>query len=407
MERVMSLLHDAEAGQRGYLLTGSELYLRPYDAAVLELPKALASFQASSKAAGFELTVADRLHREALEKMDELATTIRLYRLNGRAAAMEVVNTNRGNALMAQARRDARALREADFAAILQDLGGLESGNRYALAVSISGNVAAIVLLILVSVRLNRAFARNDHLLSQLSTSEQRYRLLVQRCELVREEERASLAREIHDALGGALTSIKFGLMAARNNAQEHGALKAVARLHEESADIDRTIRSLRRIASALRPPLLDQVGLVAALEAYTNEFAERTGIQVEQQFPAVAVKLPPDQGIGLYRIVQEALTNVARHAHASRVEVWLAADGDKVQLSIRDNGVGFAMGEATQKKSLGLLGMQERADLAGAQLIIESAPQKGTRVSAVITPRSGQLADSADRSSDRLLPHH
>lgn len=386
MDQVMSLLLDAEAGQRGYLLTGSKTYLTPYDSAVAELPSALASFQASSKATALEPAQADRLHSEALQKMNELATTIRLYRRNGRAAAMDVVNTNRGNVLMAQARGDAKTLQEAYFAAILHDLGNLEASNRKALAVSFSGNLTAIALLLIVSIRLNRAFARNAHLLSELSLSEQQYRLLVQRCETVREDERASLAREIHDALGGALTSIKFGLLSARNDAQEHGASKAVARLQQESADIDRTIRSLRKLASALRPPLLDQVGLVAAIESYANEFAERTGIRVEQDFPSKSIGLPADQSIGLYRIVQEALTNVARHSRASRVRISLTADGeDTLVLNIQDNGVGFSKIEATQKQSLGLLGMQERAKLAGANLTIHSEPDKGTNVCLVV----------------------
>lgn len=394
----MSLLLNAEAGQRGYLLTGSKLYLKPYDAAVLAMPQALASFEASSHAIGFEAAPAKRLHSEALQKMDELATTIRLYGRQGRAAAMDEVNTNRGNDVMMHARQDAKALQEAYFAAILHDLGRLEASNRNALAVTFFGNISAIALLVLVSFRLNGAFARIEQLVSQLSLNEQSYQLLVQRCESVREEERASLAREIHDALGGALTSIKFGLMTARNNAQEHGASKAVGRLEEASSDIDGTIRSLRRIASALRPPLLDQVGLVAALEAYASEFAERTGIRVEYDFPGKNPRLPADQSIGLYRIVQEALTNVARHSQASWVEISLVSEDDRLLLRVQDDGVGFDKSEASQKQSLGLLGMQERAKLAGAELAIESAPNKGTTISAVLMLRSAERVGSYSR---------
>lgn len=402
MDIVMSLLREAEAGQRGYLLTGSRVYLQPYNAAIAQLPSALADFQTSSKRTRLEPLQASRLRGEALQKIDELATTIRLYEQSGRAAAMEVVNTNRGNDVMAHATRDAKALQEAYFTAIGRDLERLENRNRQALAVSISGNLTAIALLVLVSFRLTRAATRNEQLVTQLSSSEWRYRLLVQRSEAVREEERARLAREIHDALGGALTSLKFGLMTARNDAEKHGASKAVARLHQESAEIDQTIRSLRRLASALRPPLLDQIGFVAALEAYAGEFAERTGIHVERDLPSTPFSVSADQGIGLYRIAQEALTNVARHSHASHVKISIVANSDSMELRIQDNGIGFSKSEAAQNPSLGLLGMQERAELAGAQLTVESAPDNGTTVSLMISP----VTKPAASEPNSLLSH-
>jgi signal transduction histidine kinase len=186
--------------------------------------------------------------------------------------------------------------------------------------------------------------------------------------------------------------------MTARNDAQEHGASKAVLRVAEASSDIDSTIRSLRRIASALRPPLLDQVGLVAALEAYAREFAERTGIKVSCDFPVTSLRLPADQSIGLYRIVQEALTNVARHSHASSVEISMVSDGGRLLLRVQDDGVGFDRSEASGKQSLGLLGMQERAKLAGAELAIESAPKKGTSISAVLMLPSTESVPSYSR---------
>jgi two-component system, NarL family, sensor histidine kinase UhpB len=142
---------------------------------------------------------------------------------------------------------------------------------------------------------------------------------------------------------------------------------------------VDYTIETVRRIASGLRPPVLDDFGLVAALEPLLERFSEQTGIQVELQ--ADQDDLPNAARRALYRIVQEALTNVARHARATRVRVVLASSRDQLRLEITDDGIGIPSGRIESSGSLGLVGMRERAAALGAGFEIEGAPGGGTTI--------------------------
>jgi signal transduction histidine kinase len=190
------------------------------------------------------------------------------------------------------------------------------------------------------------------------------------------ELERRRLARELHDETGQALTSILLGLRTvddARDEAELRGAVTLVRDL------VRTTLEDVRRLAVELRPSALDDFGLVAALERLTQTFGEQTEIAVrfEQLLPN-AERLPAEVETALYRIVQESLTNVVKHARASNVRVVLARTDDSVSLLIEDDGVGFDPNSPSEN-GIGLVGMQERVALLGGQLIIESRPGAGT----------------------------
>jgi signal transduction histidine kinase len=155
---------------------------------------------------------------------------------------------------------------------------------------------------------------------------------------------------------------------------------------------VDDTIETVRRIASGLRPPVLDDLGLVAALEALLARFAEQTGIRVELE--ADDDDLPNAARGALYRIVQEALTNVARHARATRVRVVLESSPDRLLLEITDDGIGIPSGRIESSGSLGLVGMRERAMALGAGFEIEGAPGGGTTIRATL-PRTLEAVPS------------
>lgn len=194
------------------------------------------------------------------------------------------------------------------------------------------------------------------------------------------ELERRRLARELHDETGQALTSILLGLKSVETARGEDEVRAAVAELREFVAG---TLEDVRRLAIELRPKALDDFGLEPALERLARGFAEQTGIAVDVE-ARLEARLPGEVETVLYRIVQEALTNVVKHAQAERVSIVVRKRGDKVAAVIEDDGRGFAPGEA-RAEGLGLLGMRERLALVDGTIVIESRPGAGTTLVAEV----------------------
>jgi PAS domain S-box-containing protein len=215
---------------------------------------------------------------------------------------------------------------------------------------------------------------------AELSRSYQDIRQLASHLQDVREEERASIAREIHDELGQQLTGLKMDLswIAKRKMVQDdiEAKQKAVIILNL----LDTAIKTVRKIATDLRPSILDDLGLIAAIDWQSKEFGRRSGISTEFKSTMPEFRYSSGIAIGLFRICQESLTNVARHAEASKIRISLEKhDKDKILLKIEDNGKGFEVRQIGDKKTLGLLGMRERTLMMGGEFRIESDPGKGT----------------------------
>jgi two-component system sensor histidine kinase UhpB len=205
--------------------------------------------------------------------------------------------------------------------------------------------------------------------------------------EPVNEPERTRIAREIHDDLGGNLAAIKMALaLLTRRLPPENPILSEKAAYVD--ALVDRTIDAMHRIIDDLRPGVLD-LGLVAALEWQVREFGKQLGVPCEFLADAREPALDPDQVIGLFRIVQEALTNIGKHAGASRVQVRLAASANNLRLEVADNGRGIGPSERARLASHGIRGMRERAHALGATLALTQAPGGGTVV-AISLPLPG-----------------
>lgn len=213
-----------------------------------------------------------------------------------------------------------------------------------------------------------------------LRSSLEELRALAARLQSVREEERTRVARQIHDELGQALTSIKLESaslireLPTKAEEQSHRAA-SIAKL------ADATIQSVRRIATELRPGVLDDLGLAAAMEWATEEFEVRTGTMVQLRLPSVDLAIDRERATALFRILQEILTNVARHANATEVNIRLLKQGGTLILEAHDNGKGIREDELSAGRSLGILGMRERAVLLGGQLAVSGAPGEGTTV--------------------------
>ncbi|RYF96135.1 MAG: PAS domain S-box protein, partial [Chitinophagaceae bacterium] len=217
----------------------------------------------------------------------------------------------------------------------------------------------------------------------KLKESYDAIRKLTEHLQNVREQERLHIAREIHDELGQLLTVMKLDVSWVKRkteSADEDVKLK----LRNILDVIDMTAKTVRRIASELRPSLLDDLGLSAAMEWHLEEFERRSGIKKELHLPAADILLPDSLKIGIFRIFQESLTNVARHADASKVIVQLAHHDNELLLTIQDNGKGFTEKEAS-KKTLGLLGMRERTQMMGGEYNISGIPERGTIVTVMI----------------------
>jgi len=216
----------------------------------------------------------------------------------------------------------------------------------------------------------------------QLRLSQQKLRNLTAYHLEVREEERARIARGIHDVLGQTLTALKLDVsslreMVARREPSADGRLQEIAGL------LDTAIKDVRRLASELRPVVLDQLGLPAAVEWLAGDFQRRTGIDCRVRSHLPDTTLPADVSTGLFRILQEALTNVARHSGASRVEVTLQQASRIVYLEVTDNGKGLPEAAHAGQGSLGILGMRERALLLGGFIELKGETGKGTKLTA------------------------
>src|ERR1700736_1416349 len=201
----------------------------------------------------------------------------------------------------------------------------------------------------------------------------------------IQEDERRHLARELHDQLGQALTAAKIDLQAAQR-LEERAAI--VRRLDDSIAVLERLLQQVRQLSLELRPPLLDDLGLVPALRWYLDQQAQRAGLRVEFFADPTLERVDAAIETTCFRVAQEALTNAVRHARARTVSVELDRTPEVLHLVVRDDGIGFDVGTAQQGASLGLLGMSERVALVGGELDCKSAPGLGTEVHAFFPVR-------------------
>ena len=224
-------------------------------------------------------------------------------------------------------------------------------------------------------------------------------RELLARLLSVREEERTQLARVVHDEMGQVLTGLKMDLAWLQGHLEsDQGSL--LAKTQVMSSLIDSTIQAVRQISIELRPPILDDLGLVAAIEWQLQDLQKRTGLVCDLISPQAEVTLDVDGRTTVFRIFQEILTNVSRHAHASRVEVSLEETGNSLVLRVHDNGRGISQDEIRSTRSIGLLGMRERALLRGGDVDIQGSAGHGTTVT-VRLPLDEHLV-ARENDSDR-----
>ena len=342
-----------------------------------------------------------------LEGEDQMQTVLNVDTINGRK--QDVPATNLDGAPSAIARRVIQAgaeliLRESPTGMLpgTQAIGDMSRASASLMFVPVRNEARVIGVM---SVQSYRARAFDQQSLRTLQTladycggaleriaareelrnSREQLRALAAHLQSVREEERKLMTREIHDELGQALTGFKMDLAWIRNRMQSEkmAVIKApiLDKIKTMGTLLDTTANLMRKLCTELRPGVLDDLGLIAAIEWQTREYQIRTGIDCDLKLNLGELEVDPERSTALFRIFQEILTNVARHAQATRVEVLMQKSGPNVVLEVKDNGKGIKKSELAGAHSLGLLGMRERAFILGGEMDIRGVTGKGTTV--------------------------
>jgi len=235
---------------------------------------------------------------------------------------------------------------------------------------------------------LQEAVRRREHRQAdeELRNSRQQLRDLAARLDSIREKERAWISREIHDELGQLFTSIKYelSLLRKRISKQEdrpEAKTDIEERLKSMSELVDVAIKTVQKVATELRPGILDDLGLMAAIEWQASDFQQRTGITCRLHSDLNVIQLDREQATAVFRIFQEILTNITRHSGATQVQIEIKEKAGHLYLAVKDNGRGIRNEEIASPKSLGILGMRERVLLLNGEIDIHRGPQKGTQV--------------------------
>lgn len=390
--RLLQSMLDAETGQRGYLLTGNEGYLEPYDKAVITVKTNLEELHTQYLHSTEDLQQFALLARAVSRKLAEMELSLRLRRQGNEDAWKFILFTDVGREHMDSIRQLAHTLIERSSRKIQEH----QSQIVQSLMLSRIG-IATVTAIGLLAFYM---YLRQARTLQQISQREQdvleheRERLeglvrertaslseLASHLQQVREDERGFLARELHDELGALLTSAKLDVARLKSKI-DHQAPDIAERLKHLNETLNSGIALKRRIIEDLRPSSLSNLGLTAALEILTREHAEGAGIEVETNLEAV--ELTEATQLTVYRLVQEALTNISKYAKAKKVLVTVHGYPTHVAVQVRDDGAGFDPA-GVGPTSHGLAGMRHRVEAAGGRLTITSSPDSGTLISAVL----------------------
>ena len=392
VNKLLQSMLDAETGQRGYLLTGNETYLEPYDKAVATVQKNLDSLRMQFMASPGDMQEFALLSRQISRKLAEMELSLRLRRQGNEDAWKFILNTDVGKEHMEAIRQHAQELIARSDKRLQQGREQIEQSlmlSRIGIA-----TVTAIGLLAFYMYLRQTQAVQTVNLREQEVLERERDRLeglvrdrtatlaeLANHLQQVREEERGHLARELHDELGALLTAAKLDVARLKSKI-DATAPDVSERLKHLTETLNSGIALKRRIIEDLRPSSLSNLGLTAALEILTREYAERAGIDVETSLEPV--QLPDAAQLTVYRMVQEALTNIGKYAKASKVLVSVHGYPTHVAVQVRDDGVGFDPG-SVRPTSHGLAGMRHRVEAAGGRLTLTSRPGNGTLLSAVL----------------------
>lgn len=385
MSRYLRLVLDAESAQRGFLVSEDPRYLRSFDPAVRALDPLLDRLVVELKASGFEqdATRAEALRSVTGKKVGEMQASLRLYGEAGRDAALQLMNTDIGARAMKDLRHELRALWDLESKRLADARASSERDLRTSRILLGVASFLSLLLVVLVGALLGRDMRRREERAEQLGdrnreldrTVQQRTAMLFHlssSLQKVAEREKAALARELHDELGGVLVAAKIDISWLRRKLDD-GSEAAKLRWERVLRSMDDGLSLKRRVIESLRPTLLDNVGLVAALGWLVDETLRRQNIACEEQYPESLPDLSPDARIAIFRAVQECLMNIVKHAGAHAVLLQVSVEPDRLVVVVRDDGVGIDESRIETAQSHGLLGMRHRVESLDGSLTIRS----------------------------------
>ena len=385
MSRYLRLVLDAESAQRGFLLTEDPRYLRSFDPAVRALDPLLNRIVAQLESSGLQddARKAQNLRTLAGKKVGEMQTALRLYGEVDRAAALQLIGTDIGKRSMVELRSELRELYDAEATRLAAARASSARDLQTSRVLLGAASLLSLLLVVLVGALLARDIRRRDLLSEQLNarnreldrTVQQRTAMLFHlssSLQKVAEREKAALARELHDELGGILVATKIDVSWLRKRVDD-GTEDGKLRWERVLRSMDEGLALKRRVIESLRPTLLDNVGLTAALRWLVDETLRRQGLACEEQYPESMPDLSPDARIAVFRAIQECLINIAKHAQAKSVLLRVTASDDEMSVIVRDDGVGIDEGRIETPQSHGLLGMRHRIESLGGTLAIKS----------------------------------
>lgn len=378
--RILQLLSDAEAARLGYLLTGSALYLAPLEQAESELRGNKKVFDFIALIGPTGPHDSQQMYDMAMKTFGEIGHTVALAKGGDEEGALALVRSGEGKRRMASM----RAYFDAKFA----EAATLQEHARQTIYDAMLFNRIAVLLLSLVIAvglywywgRLRQLDLETRNRQQQLETvvaqKTSELRTLAGYLQTAREDEKSYLARELHDELGGLLTAAKLTL--ARMRIKLAGDAEMLERIEQVGSHLSAGIALKRRIVEDLRPSTLSALGLKIALDSLCSETGRSLGFAITT---AIAeVHLSPDAELGVYRIVQEALTNIGKYAEASHISIELRETPAEILLDIQDNGNGFDLA-TLEPGQHGLAGMRFRVESLSGTMTLHSAPGEGVRI--------------------------
>jgi signal transduction histidine kinase len=396
LQNIKLLIMDAESSLRGYFLSRNEVYVGPLRTAASQMDEQFEDLDKLLADSPTERKNLAQLHTLVTRKLDNMHQTLDVFQKGGLDDVISIAANSDSKYLLDEIGfqvtvmvREQNLLLEAGRTAFYKEY-------RYAVMLGIGINAMAILVLGLfyrlirrgfyVRVATQRALQNaNENLESMVVLRTEQLSVLSRHLISISEEEKARLARELHDELGANLTAINFDLNAVADKLR-HTEPALAAMLERARGTLVDTVELKRRIVEDLRPSMLDHLGLSSALHSYCGDFARVSGLDCEVLVEGEVDAAGPMQSIAVFRIVQESLNNIAKYAKARAVIVQLVRERDMLALEIIDDGIGIDDDAVSKPKSHGLLGMRERALLLGGSLKVKRGiGGRGTCVEAVI----------------------
>jgi signal transduction histidine kinase len=389
---VWQLVRGAESSQRGYILTDNASYLMPFQEAAGTLPQALAGLQrAYADAPAGERAQVAEVSTMINTKFQEMRATLEAYRTRGRAAALELVRSDVGMLTMQRIDDRVRSIEKRSTADILEASQTWQTRKWVGLATTTAALAASVGLVLLLSRLAVRQVRLRERQAADLAQRQAELEQLVEQrttelselsthLQSLAEQEKSALSRELHDELGGLLVAARMDVswIEQRLKTEDPELQAHFRRVHEA---LQSGVEVKRRVVENLRPSLLDNLGLFPALRSQVADTCRRAGLKCLERYPREELQLTPEASITVFRIVQEALTNIVKHARAGTIEVSIEQRPPWLVLLIRDDGVGLPLERLRALRAHGLAAMRQRAAGLGGLWQMRRPPGGGTEI--------------------------